>query len=801
MKKAIFLILIFLLLLAGCNLPRSSETSHPEPTTTLTPQVSATPQPSPTPTPTPLPAVRIEQGDQAILQGDYQQAVEQYQAAEVTAPDAETRAAALLGTGQALSTDGNCPDAIPVLEKLISEYGQTTSAAPASYWLAECYQLGGAYRQAAALYENYIRLRPGVLDALMWERRGTALQAAGDRLDAIAAYQAAVDASPNGDTASLQIRIGQNYMALSDYQNAIRTFVSLHEATSNEYIKASTNLLAGQAYMALGLTDQAFTRYQDSVNNYPRAYDSYTALVELVNAGQLVDELNRGLVDYFAGMHGPAIEAFTRYLEVGGEDGGTALYYRAQSQRANGQPAAAVEDWKELIQAYPNHRYFAAAWEDIADTLWYHLDDYAGGAQTLLDYVALYPGSDVSPNYLYQAGRILERGGYLTQAADTWERIINEYPSSEDAYPALFQGGITHYRLGNYDRALVIFQRLLVLAGSGEDQARAYLWVGKTQLARGDTASARVAWNEAVQRDPTGYYSERANDLLNEKEPFTPPTVYDLAYDLEKEKSLAEVWLRATFSFSQDTDLSGLGELSTNPRYIRGQALWELGLYESARNEFEALRLEWRNDPIVTYRLMNDLLDRGIYRSAILACRQILTLAGLDDAGSTRVPAYFNHIRFGVYYPGIVIPAAQVEGLHPLLLLSVIRQESLFEGFAESTAGARGPMQIMPATGQEIANSMSWPVGYTSADLYRPSINIPLGARYLSRQIIYFNQEIYTALAAYNGGPGNAAVWRELSGSDPDLFLETIRYEETRTYIKHIFENFKIYAEIYERNP
>ncbi|HQL39366.1 MAG TPA: hypothetical protein PKV95_07800, partial [Anaerolineaceae bacterium] len=62
-------------------------------------------------------------------------------------------------------------------------------------------------------------------------------------------------------------------------------------------------------------------------------------------------------------------------------------------------------------------------------------------------------------------------------------------------------------------------------------------------------------------------------------------------------------------------------------------------------------------------------------------------------------------------------------------------------------------------------------------------------------------QEIYTALAAYNGGPGNATVWRELSGSDPDLFLETIRYEETRTYIKHIFENFKIYAEIYERNP
>jgi len=57
------------------------------------------------------------------------------------------------------------------------------------------------------------------------------------------------------------------------------------------------------------------------------------------------------------------------------------------------------------------------------------------------------------------------------------------------------------------------------------------------------------------------------------------------------------------------------------------------------------------------------------------------------------------------------------------------------------------------------------------------------------------------ALAAYNGGPGNAAIWKELAGDDPDLFLEVIRFEETRSYIKGIYEIFTIYRNLYDRTP
>ncbi len=106
-------------------------------------------------------------------------------------------------------------------------------------------------------------------------------------------------------------------------------------------------------------------------------------------------------------------------------------------------------------------------------------------------------------------------------------------------------------------------------------------------------------------------------------------------------------------------------------------------------------------------------------------------------------------------------------------------------------------MQIMPATGAEIARQMSWPPNYKESDLLRPVINLRMGARYLARQRDGFGGDLFAALAAYNGGPGNAQAWRALSGSDPDLFLEVIRIKETRDYVMRIYENAWLYQKVY----
>ena len=286
-----------------------------------------------------------------------------------------------------------------------------------------------------------------------------------------------------------------------------------------------------------------------------------------------------------------------------------------------------------------------------------------------------------------------------------------------------------------------------------------------------------------------------------DRQPFTTINPFDLGYNLNSERNEAETWLRTTFKLGGEVDLSGLGDLAANPALLRGQELLRLGRYAEARDEFEILRKAAANDPAQTYRLMGFLLEHNIYRSAILCSRQILDLAGLDDAGTLRAPRFFNHIRFGVYFRDLVTQEAQKQGLNPLFMLSVIRQESLFEPFAQSGAGARGLMQIIPATGDEIASQLNWPPSYQTSDLDRPMVSIPFGALYLARQRDYFKGSLFATLAAYNGGPGNTIAWLDLSNGDPDLFLEVIRADETHLYITQIFEFYNLYRLIYEQNP
>ena len=224
-------------------------------------------------------------------------------------------------------------------------------------------------------------------------------------------------------------------------------------------------------------------------------------------------------------------------------------------------------------------------------------------------------------------------------------------------------------------------------------------------------------------------------------------------------------------------------------------------MYDQSRLEFEALLTDIQADATNNFRMIDHLLDLGLYRQAIMTSRQVLDLASLDDASTLTAPPYFNHIRFGPYFKDLVLPEAVKEDIPPLFLLSLIRQESLFESFVESSAGARGLMQIMPATATDIVNKLNWPPDFTNRDLFRPVVSITLGTYYLARQRAYFNGDLYAALAAYNGGPGNTQVWKDLSQGDSDLLLEVIRPEETRLYIQQIYVFTKIYERIYQRLP
>lgn len=774
------------------------------PGTTISPSPSPLPTFTPRPTATPIVPPKLNRipGDKLFFYGDWEGAIDAYQQVLENSSSEGERSKALLGLGKTYYQKKNYQRSLELLRNLISTYPDSEYLPEAQFTLGEIYQLLDRNLEAAEAYSAYLQHRPGVIDGYIHKKRGDALQAANQHILAIESYRAAINSPGSIAPPNLKLKIGQSYQALEDYDSARVIFQEVYNQSDNDYTKARADYLLGQSLDALDMPEEAQAAYLDAVLKFPLSYDAYRALVELVNRGYPVDELDRGLVDYFAGQYSRAIEAFDRYLDKEDqEDPGTALYYKGFALYKTGNYVSALEPWQSLINNYPEHTYRDEAWEFIAYTQWYYLGQHPQAVQTLVTFVEDTPYHNRAPEFLFDAARVSEYDGNLEQALRLWNRIYEEYPTSGYANRSLFREGLTHYKMSSYADALSSFHTYQQSSANVDEESQALMWIGKSHRALGNEQAAQSAWNRAINTDPTGYYSERSRELLQGREPFHPPLNYDFGYDVEEEKRKAETWMRNTFSIPQETNLSSLGPLGEDPHLKRGTELWTLGQYQEARSEFEQLRKEVDFDPVSSYRLANYLRELGLYRSSIYAARQVLNLADMNDAETLNAPAYFNHIRFGNYYSELVHTASQSYDIHPLLLYSVIRQESLFEGFVRSSAGARGLMQIIPATGADIAQKAGWPQDYSPDDLYRPKVNINFGARYLNLQRNYFDGNMYAALAAYNGGPGNASLWLDAAGDDYDLFLESIRFQETRKYIKGITEIFSIYRRLYQRAP
>ncbi len=192
--------------------------------------------------------------------------------------------------------------------------------------------------------------------------------------------------------------------------------------------------------------------------------------------------------------------------------------------------------------------------------------------------------------------------------------------------------------------------------------------------------------------------------------------------------------------------------------------------------------------------------DRGfLLAAAHLALADGLFERAINTAELADPSANFA-IRFLTPYRDLIEPQVREQGLDLAWIYGLMRQESRFNVPARSHAGAQGLMQVMPATGQWVADRIGLR-GYHARMLTDPRTNVLLGTSYMRLILADLDNHPVLASAGYNAGPGRARRWRDARPLEAAIFAETIPFDETRDYVKKVLANTVIYAAMLEDRP
>ncbi len=377
-------------LLLACSLPSqlpflSTPTSTPSPTATSTP--------TPTPTPTPDPAALLAEAERANFNGDWERALTLYDTLPAFSPDPDFLSEVRYGKARTQFESGDATGALATLDSIISGYPDLEITLQARYLRGLVYNALGQPLQAAQDFRAYREDSRAILIEQALVAEGDAWNAAGDLPQAEALYQEALAQADGQLLLDLRVKLGNVLQGQGKTNEAIEQYLALYDSTNSDFVKAQMDLVIGRLYLGQGLSEQGYARFLDAVENYPLSYDSYSALVDLVAAGVPVSDLDRGIVDYFAGQYAVALAAFDRYLLAPPEDhSGAVHHYRALTLRALGEYAAAIEEWGVLIETHPvEDAYYASGWEERVDTLWAYMDQYGTAVDESLAFAQSLP--------------------------------------------------------------------------------------------------------------------------------------------------------------------------------------------------------------------------------------------------------------------------------------------------------------------------------------------------------------------------------------------------------------------------
>jgi len=296
--------------------------------------------------------------------------------------------------------------------------------------------------------------------------------------------------------------------------------------------------------------------------------------------------------------------------------------------------------------------------------------------------------------------------------------------------------------------------------------SRGAYWLAKSYQSLADNENS-VKWFSEASKYLTTYYGQLAFLELNPKENF----------ELSKDMKVDEKYRDVFYSKKLVKLVYLLDELDEN-KYTK----------------------------FILRHLANDNIEKG---SEILASELSTNIERFDFAIQiAKIASYEKRFHNKYNYPIISTPK-YINGRkipESAFILSIIRQESEFDLSANSHAGAKGLMQLMPYTAKLVAKQAKLP--YIRSKLTTdPEYNINLGSHYIAGLILNYEGAYPYAVAAYNAGPNRVKYWKKIN-KDPQKkqinyvdWIELIKFKETRNYVQRVLENYNVYRYILEQRP
>lgn len=313
-------------------------------------------------------------------------------------------------------------------------------------------------------------------------------------------------------------------------------------------------------------------------------------------------------------------------------------------------------------------------------------------------------------------------------------------------------GWIALRKIDEPKKALVHFQNLEAAARSPITRARAAYWKGLALKARDKDAAAQQALAAAAS-EPGAFYGRLA---------------------LEMQGGTASV-----------QPLGAAGPVADIFEDVVEASEYLLRIGDNRRaNVFANAAIDGCQSAPCAATLSTRLSRIGNTYGALRSAKKAQTLGG---------------VRLAELYPlADLPPACAAAGVPPALILALARQESEFDPSAVSTANARGMLQMLPSTAQDVARRYGLPYS-GAADLHKPEINLALGCYHVKDLLDGLGGSWVMTIAGYNAGKARVLGWASKYGDprDPKVdvidWIETIPFDETRNYVMRVLENYLAY--------